>query len=198
MKASVEPTQKSTRSHREPLEQLRKVTTSHCEPLKSHVRFMFAGGRGPALARSRVTEVRQFHVRDGFCARVHRSVVPFARASTASKPATHPSRLTKTCHTPFCGSRKSRTHPSRHGHCPVDAGPPILCSLAGRDDAVSRALSSTGAVATDVRGVTDRCFFDRRRGCSSGSRGSRRSLQEYQFWMQDKQLTPRPRLCVVL
>ena len=37
-----------------------------------------------------------------------------------------------------------------------------------------------------MRGVTERCFFDRRRGCSSGSRGSA-SLQQCQFWMKDKQ-----------
>ena len=103
------PLRKAPKSHREPLEQLRKVTTSHSEPLKSHVRFMFAGDRCPALARSRVTGVRQFHVRDGFCARVYRSVVPFAHASTASKPATHPSRLTKTCYTPFVAHEN-------HGH----------------------------------------------------------------------------------
>ena len=53
---------------------------------------------------------------------------------------------------------------------------------------VSLALSSTGAITTDVRGVTEGCFFDHRRGCSRGNRGSRASLQQYQFWMQDKQL----------
>ena len=31
----------------------------------------------------------------------------------------------------------------------------------------------TEAVATDVQGVAERSFFDRRRGCSRGSRGSR-------------------------
>ena len=50
------------------------------------------------------------------------------------------------------------------------------------------ARSSTGAVTLDVGGVAKRCFFDRRRGCSSGSRGSRASLQQCQFWMHDKQL----------
>ena len=39
-----------------------------------------------------------------------------------------------------------------------------------------------------MRGVSERCFFDRRRGFSSGRRGSRASLQQYQFGMQDKQL----------
>ena len=48
----------------------------------------------------------------------------------------------------------------------------MWCSLVGRVVAILRALSSTRA--TDVRGVTERCFFDRRRGCSFGSRGSRR------------------------
>ena len=48
----------------------------------------------------------------------------------------------------------------------------MWCSLVGSVVAVFRALSSTGAITTDVRNVTERCFFDRRRGCSSGSRGS--------------------------
>ena len=30
-------------------------------------------------------------------------------------------------------------------------------------------------------------LFDRRRGCRSGSRGNRPSLQQYQFWLKDKQ-----------
>ena len=63
----------------------------------------------------------------------------------------------------------------------------MWCSVVG-GVARLRALSSTAAVTTDARVVTERCFFDRRRGCSSGRRGSRASLQQYRFWMQNKQL----------
>ena len=53
----------------------------------------------------------------------------------------------------------------------------MWCSLVGSVLAFLLALSSIGAITTDVRGVTERCFFDRRRVCSSGSRGSR-ALQQ--------------------
>ena len=72
-----------------------------------------------------------FHFRGGFCSRrflvawVHWSIVPFARASTAPKPATHTSRHKNLSHT-HRGSQKSRTYPSRHSHCPVGAVPLIL------------------------------------------------------------------------
>ena len=68
--------------------------------------------------------------------------------------------LTKTCYTPIAAHRN-------HGL--------MWCSLVG-SVARLRALSSTGAITTDVKGVTERCFFDRRRGCSSGCRGSPASL----------------------
>ena len=90
-------------------EKPQQVTATYFEPLKCHVSFSnakFAGDRGPALARSRVTGVRPFHVRGGFCSRivlgrVPWSVVPLARAFTAPTTATHTSRFEKTCYTPM-------------------------------------------------------------------------------------------------
>ena len=73
----------------------------------------------------------------------------------------------------------------------VGTGPLTWCSLVGSVVAVFRALSSTGTVTKDVRGVTERCLFNRRRGCSRGQ-----SRQQYQFRTHDKQ--PRPRSRVVL
>ena len=72
------------------------------------------------LPSSRVTGVRSFHVHGGFCWRIvfgraGGSIVPFARASTVPKTATHTSRLTKTCYTPLA------TH-KNHGHTHRDTG----------------------------------------------------------------------------
>ena len=171
-KATVDPLRASplratashaTASHSKPL-------SSNSEPLTSHVRFSHpksAGDWGLGVLRSRVAEVHHFHVRASFLVvRVPWSVIPFSRASTAPKTAktlimAHKHNLLHT----HRGSQKSRTHPSRHSHCPVDC-PLMWCSLVGCV-AVFRTLSSTGAITTDTRGVTRRCFFDRRRGCSS-------------------------------
>ena len=73
-----------------------------------------------------------------------------------------------------CGSQKSRAHPSPHGHCPVDTARSCGAVWLVVFVVILQALFSTGGVTTDVRGVTQRCFFDLRRDCSSGSRGRRR------------------------
>ena len=87
----------------------------------------FAGDRGLALPCSRWLCSRSFLV-----VRLPWSIVPFSRASTA--PNKHRTENTNKggskrphSHIAFAaadthhGLQKSRTHPSRHGHCPVDS-----------------------------------------------------------------------------
>ena len=91
-------------------------------------------------------------------ARVPWSVVPLSRASTASKIATTPTTAL---------TNHGRTH---RGAATV----PLILPTHVVQSCWWRCCDFTG----------ERCFFDRRRGCSFGSRGSRALLQQYQFWMQ--------------
>ena len=87
-------------------------------------------------------------------ARVHRTVVAFARASTAPKTSDTPiTRVTKTCYTPIVAHKNHG-----HTHRGTATVPLILLAYVVQSGwlvvfvAVLRALSSTGAVTTDVRG----------------------------------------------
>ena len=83
-----------------------------------------------ALAGDRCPLVPWASARASFVvARVHWSIVPFARASTAPKPATHTSRLTKTCYTPIV-AHKNYGHTHR-GTATVPLILPAPVSLVG-------------------------------------------------------------------
>ena len=141
--------------HSEPLRVTEKAWESHKKP-----RPTTPSRQGPALPSSRVTGVWDFQVR-GFCSRI-----VFGRAGALVKCSTCARvHRTKTSNTPItahkhflhthCGAQKSRDT-SRHSHCPVDTAPPMWCSLVGGVVAVLRTLSSTGAIITDLKGVTER------------------------------------------
>ena len=87
----------------------RATPSHHFEPLQRH-NSKFVGDRGPALPLWRFVPCsRWFLLAHRFLvARVHWSIVPFARASTAPKPATHTSRFSENCHTPIAVHKKSR------------------------------------------------------------------------------------------
>ena len=127
-KATVEPLRATQKSHE-------KATQGHSEPLKRpcwFFKFEVRGLQGPALPRSWVTSVRSFHVRGGLCSRivlgragalVNCSIV--ARTEISKTPMIAHKNLLHT----HRGSQKSRRHPSRHGHCPVDTGVVWLVEL---------------------------------------------------------------------
>ena len=114
------------------------------------------------------------------------------------KKRQHPSRPAKNLINTKCGRQK-------HGHTHRGTAPVPLILPARVVQffffvellRFLQALSSTGAITTDVRGVTERCFFDRRHGCS-GSWGSRRCCSSTSSGLRTSSCKPRPRSWVVL
>ena len=100
--------------------------------------FLVRGARGPIVPCSWWASARASFL----VVPVPWSVIPLSFASAAAKTAAHPSLLTKNLLHTHCGSRKAETHPSRHP-------PSMSSSLVGVAVAMSRALSSTGAITTD-------------------------------------------------
>ena len=128
-------------SHSEPLkssEKQQKATASHLKATFVFFNSKFVEDRGPALPSSRATGVQHFHFGGWKASVCSMFAVVSARASFFGRAGALVNcsicarvHRTKTSNTPIAahknhghthrGSQKSRTYPSRHSHCPIDA-----------------------------------------------------------------------------